>query len=397
MKIAVVGAGIVGTLTAYEFASRGHKVHVFEAESDPAAKCSHANGGQISVCNAQTWNTWENVAKGLKWMMHKDAPLLIRPTPSLKKIAWIAGFLKHTINGSHVQNTIDTIHMGQLSSAIYDDIIRREELEFDQSKCGLLHIYSKQESFDKAAKLQSFFENQDVEWKPLDSNAVRELDPTLNKFVNLKGGILTSTDWTGDARKFCVALQKRMRKKFGARFFFGAEISRVFSGNLIWGPYMASGFDHVILANGHDITKFARVIGDWLNVYPVKGYSVTIDNVGSSAPNISLLDDDRKIVSSKLGNRLRIAGTAELAGENYDITQSRIDPLIAWCNENFPEIDTSSYTPWACLRPMNSNMMPIMRQSLEKGVWYHGGHGHLGWTLAAGTARILADKVESGI
>jgi D-amino-acid dehydrogenase len=118
---------------------------------------------------------------------------------------------------------------------------------------------------------------------------------------------------------------------------------------------------------------------------------------GDEAPQFSLLDDDRKIVSSRLGDRFRIAGTAELTGVNYDIRRDRIDPLLNWVRENFPNVRTSTYNPWACLRPMNSNMMPIVRRSKNPRVWYHGGHGHLGWTLGAATANQLAEKIQIAV
>lgn len=395
MKIAVVGAGIIGTLTAYFLARKGHEVIVYERESRSAMKCSFANGGQISVCNAQTWNTWPNVVKGLKWMLSKDAPLLIRPMPTLPKITWLLGFLRHTLNGSHVPNTIETIRLGQQSSALYDEIIAEEGLRFDQSKCGLLHVYTDPVSLTTASSHRALFEDHGVEWKYVSRDEIIHRDMAMASFKGLQGGILTSTDWTGDAHMFCNELQKILRAKYGVQFCFQTEILNV-SGDSVETPDGEEhGFAHVVLANGHEIVKFSSQNDDFLNIYPVKGYSVTIEGVGCDAPHISLLDDDRKIVSSRLGDRLRIAGTAELNGSNQDIVQHRIQPLLDWCHRNFPGVNTSEYTPWACLRPMNSNMMPIVRQSHRDGLWYHGGHGHLGWTLGAATSYILAETLGS--
>ncbi len=399
MKVAVIGAGIVGTLTAYELARLGYRVTVFDQEPGPAEKCSKANGGQISVCNAPTWNTWSNVWKGLKWMATPDAPLLIRPTPSLAKIKWLAGFLKHTLNGSHLENTKETIRIGNLSSARYKEIIQEENLQFDQSMCGLLHVYSSEKSIDDALKLTPVFEEQGVEWKYVSPEEVIGLDPALKTFTDLKGGILTSSDWTGDANLFCIALQKKLREKYAVRFFFNTKIARAKMRFVEWtrgdmgNLSQVESFGATVFCNGHDIVKFAAQHDDKLNIYPVKGYSITIPNVDANAPSISLLDDDRKIVTSKLGNRLRIAGTAELADGDDTIRDDRILPLVKWCNENFPQVDTTAYTPWACLRPMNSNMMPIVKQSKSNPyVWYHGGHGHLGWTLGAGTSKMFAQE-----
>lgn len=395
MKIAVIGSGIIGTLTAYELARRGHDVKVFDREDQPAMKCSHANGGQISVCNAETWNTWSNVYKGLKWMLRDDAPLLIRPSPSIAKLKWLAGFLKHTVNGSHVENTIETIKIGKRSSALYDEIIAREGLQFDQSKCGLLHVYTKEQSLESAWSRRQLFEDNGVEWQYKSPEEVIAIDPAMKTFRNLQGGIMTSTDWTGDAFKFCAALQKICEEKYGVRFYFNSEIERIFHGiGLFYTERtvpQAEAFGRIVICAGHEIATFAKALGDPMNVYPVKGYSITIDNA-EGAPLVSLLDDDKKIVCAKLGDRLRVAGTAELDGANDGIRDERIEPLLRWVQENFPAVKVNGYTPWACLRPMNSNMMPIVRRSANyERVFYHGGHGHLGWTLGAGTTETLMD------
>lgn len=398
MKIAVIGSGIIGTLTAYELARIGHDVKVFDREDQPAMKCSHANGGQISVCNAETWNTWSNVLKGLKWMLRDDAPLLIRPSPSIAKLKWLAGFLKHTANGSHIENTIETIKIGKRSSALYDEIIAREGLNFDQSKCGLLHVYTKEKSLETALGHQELFEDHGVEWRFMSPQEINAAYPELKTFKSLQGGIVTSNDWTGDAHMFCNALRKVCEEKYGARFFFHTEVERIFKGRgLLYTERnvpQAESFDRIVICAGHEIARFAKTLGDPMNVYPVKGYSITIDNA-HGAPSVSLLDDDKKIVCSKLGNRLRVAGTAELDDTNDDIRFERIEPLVKWVRENFPSVDVSGCTPWACLRPMNANMMPIVKRSSKfERVFYHGGHGHLGWTLGAGTTETLMDVMN---
>lgn len=384
-NVAVVGAGIIGVLTAYQLARQGYTVTVYEAEPHPAMKCSYANGGQISVCNAQTWNTWENVLKGLKWMTDPSAPLLVRAAPSIDKLRWLAGFLYHTARGSHEQNTADTIKLGLASSAEYDRITKSELLEYDQAKAGMLHVYTSQRSFENAIGMQEFFMSNGVEWNILAPAAIKERYPELSNFVGLKGGIITPSDWTGDVHKFCIDLVSVCKLNYGVVFNFNHKIEL--------SPEFLKQYHHIVLCNGHQITEMSRELGDDLNIYPVKGYSITIENAGN-APAVSLLDDDKKIVSSKLGNRLRVAGTAELDGTNLDIRQNRIQPLLDWVHLNFPQVDTSSYSPWACLRPMSSNMMPIIKQSRVGRIWYHGGHGHLGWTLGAGTSKVLANMIK---
>jgi D-amino-acid dehydrogenase len=159
-------------------------------------------------------------------------------------------------------------------------------------------------------------------------------------------------------------------------------------------------YDAVVVAAGVGSEKLANIVGDSLGIYPVKGYSITItaNDITSyeAMPKVSLLDDQAKIVTSTLGNRLRVAGTAELAGENYDIRKDRIQPLLDWVHTNFPNLDTRDYTQWTCLRPMTPNMMPIVRQSKKNPkVFYHAGHGHLGWTLSPATAKQLCKIMET--
>ncbi len=156
---------------------------------------------------------------------------------------------------------------------------------------------------------------------------------------------------------------------------------------------LTSLYDHVVVAAGVGSVELAKEVGDSLPIYPVKGYSITI-NVNNEdlryLPRVSLLDDQAKIVTSTLGNRFRVAGTAELAGENYDIRRDRIQPLLWWVHENFPKIRINDYSSWACLRPMTPNMLPVVQQSKKNPkVFYHTGHGHLGWTLSPATAKEL--------
>lgn len=395
MKIAVVGAGIVGVTTAYFLAKKGYEVTIFDREPAAAMACSRANGGQMSVCNAETWNTFKNVKKGLGWMFKKDAPLLIRPAPTLAKMKWLAGFLRHTFNGTHLLNTHHTISMGLHARTLYDQIIDDEGIKFDRRQEGLLHVYTNQESYSEALKMQRFFEESGVEWFPVNANEIRAHDPAMENFRGLVGGIHTPSDWTGDAHMFSNELLRVCEEKYGVRVMLGHKVTRIDNKVIIKSEAgeTSTDFERIVLCNGHEITKFAAKLGDSLNIYPVKGYSITIDGVGDTAPGISLLDDDRKIVSAKLGDRLRVAGTAELAGVDYDIRRDRIEPLLQWVRTNFPDVDTANYSAWACLRPMNSNMMPIIKESKVAGVWYHGGHGHLGWTLAPATAHALAETL----
>jgi len=389
-NIAVIGSGIAGVTSAYYLAKKGYQVTVYEQESYPAMRCSYANGGQISVSNSEVWTTYGNVKKGLKWMFKKDAPLLIRPRLDIAQWKWILKFLYHTIKGSYKQNTEETIRMGNVSNKLYEEICKEENIEdtvFDKTHSGILHFYKNNTYFDNAKLAKELYDANNCEWKILDKKQVYNKDNKLRHIKNIVGGAWTSTDWTGDIHKFTNTLADICKTKYSVVFKFDEKIINI--------KELLNKYDAVVISAGVNSVNLAKQVGDTLDIYPVKGYSITIDNVDKKyLPTVSLLDDEAKIVTSSLGNRFRVAGTAELNGENYDIVRSRIEPLLKWVKENFPNIDTRNYKSWACLRPMTPNMMPITKRSDKHSkVFYNTGHGHLGWTLAPFTAKLLSELI----
>jgi D-amino-acid dehydrogenase len=387
MKIAVVGAGIAGLTTAYYLAKNGHSVTVVEQERYPAMRTSFANGGQVSVSNSEVWTTWNNVKKGFKWMFKKDAPLLIRPRLDWAQWKWMAKFLLNTLGGAYEENTKTTIRLGLEASKLYKEIGLEEDLSFDQSPSGILHFYKDHEYFENAKQAQAIYQSTGAAWDILGPMQTKALDKTLVNVDGIIGGAWTWHDWTGDIHKFCYELSQVLENKYGVEFKFDLSVTGL--------DQLTTEFDCVVVAAGVGSEKLANSIGESLDIYPVKGYSITINNVDPKhLPTVSLLDDQAKIVTSSLGNRFRVAGTAELAGENYDIRRDRIQPLLDWVHTNFPAINTHDYTQWACLRPMTPNMMPVVRQSKKNSkVFYHAGHGHLGWTLSPATAKQVADLI----
>lgn len=389
-QTAVVGAGITGLLAAYYLARSKHHVTVFEQESYPAMRTSYANGGQVSVSNSEVWTTWSNVRKGIKWMFKKDAPLLIRPTFELSKISWLCKFLWHTVKGDYAVNTANTIQLGLESRQLYAEIIAEEKLQFDQLNSGILHFYRDADYFQKALDVEAIYEDNGCEWDILSEGKLKSLDPALSSLHGVIGGAWTRDDWTGDIHKFCTQLASVLKTKYNVKFVYNCKLDDIDE---------LRSYDHVVVSNGVGAVQLAKSVGDSLPIYPVKGYSITITVRPEDVkymPKVSLLDDQAKIVTSTLGNRLRVAGTAELAGENYDIRKDRIQPLLNWVHTNFPNINTSNYSSWACLRPMTPNMMPIVKQSTRNPkIFYHGGHGHLGWTLSPATAQQLTRMINN--
>ena len=387
-QVAVIGAGIAGLTTAYYLAREGYIVTVYEQERYPAMKTSFANGGQVSVSNSEVWTTWSNVKKGFKWMFKKDAPLLIRPRLDWAQWKWMAKFLYHTATGAYEENTKTTIKLGLEADRLYKEIATEEGLEFDQTSSGILHFYKDPAYFEHAKTAQAIYQSSGVAWDILEPMQTKALDKTLVDVKDIVGGAWTWHDWTGDIHKFCYQLANILEKRYGVAFHYEWKINHLEE---------VSYYDAVVVANGVGSEKLANSVGDSLDIYPVKGYSITINNVDPKhLPTVSLLDDQAKIVTSTLGNRFRVAGTAELTGENYDIRRDRIQPLLDWVHTNFPNINTHDYTQWACLRPMTPNMLPVVRQSKKNTkVFYHAGHGHLGWTLSPATAKQVTELIKN--
>jgi D-amino-acid dehydrogenase len=387
-KIAVIGAGITGLSTAYYLARDGHQVTIYEAERYPAMKTSFANGGQISVSNSEVWTSWSNVKKGVKWMFTKGAPLLIRPRLDWAQWKWMAKFLYYTAQGVYKENTVKTVQMGLKSRELYNQICKEENIKFDRRDCGIFHFYKDQSYWDNAKQVMQLYNDNGLAREEVNPAFVEVVDPALKDIKGVVGATITESDWTGDIHKFCYELAGILESKYGVVIHYNWKINHIEE---------VSYYDAVVIANGVGSTALAKTVGDSISVYPVKGYSITINNVDPVyLPRVSLLDDQAKIVTSSLGNRFRVAGTAELCGENYDITRDRVEPLLKWVHDNFPHINTHDYTQWACLRPMTPNMMPIIKQSDKNAkVFYNTGHGHLGWTLGPATGKAVAELVTA--
>ena len=386
MKVLVIGAGITGITTAYSLARRGVDVTVIDEENYPAMKTSYANGGQLSVSNSDVWTTVPNLIKGMKWMLSKDAPLLMNPSPSISKYRWISRFILESFSDNATRNTIATAQMGLEARKLYINICNEENIQFDLKRKGILHFYKNEEYFESAKKsCEDVYKAVGVERFILNKKQVFDIEPSLSYADGIIGGTYTPSDMTGDIHKFCVGMEKVLKTKYNVRFIYGKTAK----------PTDADVYDHIVLCAGVKSAEFSKKIGDPLDIYPVKGYSITLEvgNGLEDAPMVSLLDDEAKIVTSRLGSRFRVAGTAELAGINYDIRADRIDPLVKWVRKNFPYISTEHTNPWAGLRPMTPNMLPVVRRSKVDNIWYNTGHGHLGWTLSPATAEMITEMI----
>ena len=410
--IAIIGSGITGITTAYSLSEKGYDVTVIDRHRYAAMETSFANGGQLSASNAEVWNSWSTVLKGMKWMFKADAPLLMNPKPSWHKYSWMAEFLANIPN--YRANTIETTRLAILARKRMFEMAQREGFDFNLEKRGILHIYRDKNSYDGAAQLSKLYAEGGLQRQAVTPDEMRAIEPALHgKYY---GGFFTESDSTGDIHKFTRGLAEACLRN-GVRFIGETIVEKVtHTGKGAGGtgvdiavshiPEDEDGlpvretlsFDAVVVCAGIGSRDIAAQLGDRVNIYPVKGYSITVmmddEESQKSAPWVSLLDDKTKIVTSRLGtDRFRVAGTAEFNGENRDIRADRIRPLVEWTRKLFPGVDTSRVIPWAGLRPMLPNMMPRVGAGSKPGVFYNTGHGHLGWTLCAATAGMLAEKV----
>tara|TARA_Y200000002_G_scaffold381198_1_gene394560 strand:+ start:308 stop:1468 length:1161 start_codon:yes stop_codon:yes gene_type:complete len=383
MKAAVVGAGITGITTAYNLAKAGYDVTIFDQRRYPAMATSYANGGQLSASNAEVWNSWRSLVKAIKWLAKADAPLKINLSPNIEKYSWLYKFIKAIPQGDDC--TFDTCVMALKAHKLYKEIAFEEDIRFDKVEKGILHIYTNQQEFDNARRVNEIYAKAGLKRWEVSPEECLKIEPALVPPPELLGGMFNSTDYTGDIHKFCVQLTKVLQEKYKVKYE-QRNIRHIKQINDLRGP--------VVICAGIGSRKLAKTVNDNLDIYPVKGYSITIHKP-VIAPWTSMLDDEAKIVTSRLGeDRLRVAGTAEFNGYNTDIIQNRIKPLIEWSQRIFPGINTEDITPWAGLRPMTPNMMPIVKQSTNnKRVYYNTGHGHLGWTLSAYTAQSIVEQI----
>jgi len=409
-QIIVIGAGITGVTTAYTLSKLGYEVTVVDRHLYPAMETSFANGGQLSACNAEVWNSAGTILKGLKWMLTRNAPLLVNPKPSWHKYSWMGEF---ALNIAHYrENTIETTKLAIAARQHLFAMAEQENIQFDLERRGILHFYHDKAAFEAAGRTNALLEAGGLERFAVSPQEIKEIEPTLQgKYF---GGYFTPSDSTGDIHKFTRGLALACERR-GVRFLQGMDVRTIdLSGNgvriglqpvddIAASPSPNTGAacevagNALVVCAGVGSRHIAGMLGDRINVYPVKGYSITVhlDDADSvaNAPWVSLLDESAKIVTSRLGkDRFRVAGTAEFNGQNRDIRADRIEPLVAWTRRNF-RINTSRVVPWAGLRPMMPDMMPRVAKGRAPRVFYNTGHGHLGWTLSAATAATIGTTI----
>jgi D-amino-acid dehydrogenase len=365
---------------------------------------SFANGGQLSASNAEVWNHWSTILKGMKWMLKNDAPLLVKPKPSWHKLSWFLEFI-----GNIPQYERNTVESARLAIAARQHLFawaQEEGVDFDLKKEGILHIYRDKKGFEHAGEVSKMLAQGGLPRRAVTPSEMKTIEPTLAG--TYYGGYFTESDSTGDIHKFTTGMAIAA-ERLGVKCLYGQDVLSLHSDGSKAEVTVAESdghvthqFDGLVVCAGVQSRSFAAQLGDRVNIYPVKGYSITVNlpdaQSQASAPIVSLLDDETKLVTSRLGlDRFRVAGIAEFNGYNKDIRADRIRPLIEWVNQCFPGINTRQVVPWAGLRPMMPNMMPRVGRGKLTNVFYNTGHGHLGWTLSAVTADMVGGVVHDAM
>jgi len=400
MKVLVLGAGVIGTSTAWYLVGAGHEVTVVDRREAAGMETSFANGGQISVSHAEPWANPEAPLKILQWLWRDDSPLLFRLRMDPAQWSWGARFLYECMPGRTRENIRQIVKLSIYSRDALRELRDETGIRYDQLERGILHYFTDRSAFESAVRsvdvVRSYGLDRDI--KTVEEAIAIEpaLAPARDRIL---GATYTATDESGDAHKFTQSLA-RMAEAKGARFLYGRNIARLVMGNdglagVDTGNEILKA-DAYVVALGSYSPLLTRPIGVALPIYPAKGYSASVDILDPArTPTVSLIDDSAKIVFSRLGGTLRIAGTAELSGYSTELNEVRCQALTRRAREIFPgaaDYDRAKF--WTGLRPSTPSNVPIVGASKVPRLYLNTGHGTLGWTMACGSGRALADIIS---
>lgn len=403
MHIMVLGAGVVGVTSAWYLRQQGYDVTVVERQRKAGTETSYANGGQVSVSHAEPWANPSAPLKVLKWLTKPDAPLLFRPRMDPAQWRWALSFLRECTSARAAYNIRQMVNLGTYSRSCLQALRKDAGVDYDHLEKGILHFYTSQKEFDAAQEPARIMRELGCDRQVIDASRAVELEPALAPIKDrIAGATYTSEDESGDARKFTQALAKRAEEA-GVRFLYGTEVvgfekasGRILGVNVIHdGQHQTLRADNYVLSLGSYSAVLARKIGLFLNIYPAKGYSITVPVKDEEAAyKVSLTDDEYKLVFSRLGDRIRVAGTAELNGYSRDLNLTRCRAIVRRTAEIMPDAahwDQAEF--WTGLRPTTPSNVPYVGKSKVPNLYLNTGHGTLGWTHACGSAAALTDIV----
>ncbi|MBY0356301.1 MAG: D-amino acid dehydrogenase [Rickettsiales bacterium] len=398
MHVIILGAGITGVTAAYVLGSRGHTVEVIEREDAPAMQTSFANGGQLSYTHAQPWANPDALPKVIKWMFQEDAPLVLKFSSDPHMIRWGLRFLFNCNSKQAEKSTRIMLRLGLYSRQKLADIRAQTNIEYNHLSQGILHIFGSQAGLDSALKQAKLQESLGGREELLTPEQCFAREPALKDATKkIAGGLYSDLDESGDLHVFTQKLAAYCIDQFGARFHYNTHIYGLSSDRTqLRGVETSLGMktaDAYVMALGSYSPLLLRPIGIDVPIYPMKGYSVTVP-AWQGAPTVSITDDEKKIVISRLGDKIRAAGTAEFARYNSEVREKRITPILRCISDLFPAAQLGQVSRWACLRPQTPDGPPIIGATSYPNLFMHTGHGTLGWTQSAGSAHLLADIME---
>ena len=395
--VAVLGAGVVGATSAYELAKAGFEVTVVDRQPGPGLETSFANGGQISANHATPWATPENLKKAATWFGRADSPLVIRPRFDPRLFSWMLKFIGNCRASRVARNTERALRVALYSRDRLGRLGKELRLDYDRGRTGILHLFKSETdmaaSLPQAEAMTKLGCRRDI----LNREEVLQMEPSLrDSLTPIVGGALSAEDETGDAYKFTTGIWKAATA-LGAVFRFGETIRAIETKRRkIRRVKTDRGMveaDFFVMALGSHGPAVLKPLGVSLPVYPAKGYSLTIPlDENDKAPRVALIDDEAKIVYTRLGDRLRVAGTAEFAGYDPSPDPRRSNAVLSKAHELLPSLnDGRPVESWCGLRPMTPDQVPILGRTRYENLVLNTGHGTLGWTMAAGSARVVAD------
>lgn len=402
--LVVLGAGVIGVTTAYWALRAGMSVAVIDRHPEAALQTSFANGGQLSVSYAEPWANPRMPVKIVKWLFDADSPLVFRPRPDWHQWRWIAGFLVQSRRAASERNLARIVELALHSRDKLREIREAEHLEFAHRQRGILRFYRTRKELEAVRRAADLIQGYGCRCEVIDTNRVVEIEPAFGDCAGqIAGAVYTPDDESGDTRRFTQQLAAICRKQ-GAHFLHNTWATALLQDarDRLRGveTRSADGYAdiearHIAVCLGTESAPFLRPYGVRLNLYPVKGYSVSIPcGEAAGTPTAALIDDRYKLVYSHLGDHLRVAGTGELSGYRRDLDPRRCRDIVAHVKDLFPaagDFEHSRY--WADLRPATPSNVPYLGGTCFRNLWLNTGHGTLGWTLSAGSGERLVARI----
>lgn len=403
MRVVVLGAGLIGVATAYYLAEDGHEVVVVDRQPEVGLETSFANGALITPSTSDSWAAPGTPQKILKWLGREEAPLLLRPSAFPAITGWGLRFLANCRASRWRANTASVLALALYSLEALHALLAKAEIEFDRNKPGLLKLFRDPISMESARRAGALYQELGVDVRLLTPSECLEIEPALVPIeAKISGGMFYPVDESGDSWKFVTGLAALCRAR-GVDFRLSTRIDALLPrmgrvGAVATDQGTIRG-DAYVLALGSYSPGVARGLGITLPIYPAKGYSITVEAPGWNAgPRIPIADDGRKMAVTPLGTRLRVAGTVEFTGHDLSLNAIRGRMLVDGLGEILPHYPRAGrITHWAGLRPMTPDGRPIIGRTPLPNLFVNGGHGPLGWTLACGSGRALADLMQGRI